>query len=99
MLALMPTMQGAKPMTVLPNLAQENETLKALIAKQQELIEALNKPKALSMKVSEKGAISIYGLGRFPITLYAGQMDRLLNHADAIRAFMKANQSLLSTKP
>jgi hypothetical protein len=100
MLALMPTMQlGANPMTVLPNLAQQNEELITRLAAMQALLDAANKPKALSMKVSEKGAISIYGLGRFPITLYAGQMDRLLNHADAIRAFMKANQSLLSTKP
>jgi len=85
-------------MAVLPNLAQELEQAKALIAKQQELIAALNKPKAISLKVSEKGAISVYGLGRFPITLYAGQMDRLLAHADTIRAFMKANQSILATK-
>jgi hypothetical protein len=85
-------------MTVLPNLAQELEAAKALIAQQQALIAALNKPKAISMKVSEKGAISIYGLGRFPITLYAGQMERLLGAADQIKAFMAANRAMLATK-
>ena len=85
-------------MTVLPNLTQELEAAKALIAKQAELIAALNKPKALSMKVSEKGAISIYGLGRFPITLYRGQMERLLDAAPTIRAFISTNSALLSVK-
>jgi len=85
-------------MTVLPNLAQENEQLRAMLAAQKELIEALNKPKALSMKVSEKGAISIYGLGRFPITLYRGQMERLISHAPQIRAFIETNVALLSVK-
>jgi hypothetical protein len=56
-------------------------------------------PKAISYKVSGKGAISIYGLGRFPVTLYKGQFDRLDQEWDAIRAFRKANDHLLSTKP
>jgi len=52
----------------------------------------------LSMKVSEKGAISLYGLGRFPVTLYSTQMERLLDAGDDIRAFMKANAKLLAAK-
>ena len=52
----------------------------------------------LTLKVSEKGAVSCYGLGRFPVTLYAGQWDRLLSEADQISAFIKANASLLSVK-
>ena len=52
----------------------------------------------LTLKVSEKGAVSCYGLGRFPVTLYAGQWDRLLSEADQINAFIKANTSLLSVK-
>ena len=63
------------------------------------LLAAASKPKALSMKVSEKGAISIYGLGRFPITLYRGQMERLISHAPTITAFIQANSALLSVKP
>ena len=62
------------------------------------MLQAANAPKALSMKVSEKGALSIYGLGRFPVTLYAGQWERLLGAADQIKAFMTANASLLATK-
>ena len=55
-------------------------------------------PKALTLKVSEKGAISVYGLGRFPITLYRGQMERLLAHAPTIQAFIASNASLLAVK-
>lgn len=84
--------------TILPNLAQENAALLAQIAAMQEQLAAANKPKAITMKVSEKGAISLYGLGRFPITLYRGQMERLLDHAPAIRAFIETNAALLSVK-
>jgi hypothetical protein len=52
----------------------------------------------LSLKVSDKGALSVYSLGRFPVTLYAGQWERLLSEADTIRAFAKANAALLATK-
>lgn len=52
----------------------------------------------LSCKVSEKGAVSIYGMGRWPVTLYAGQMERLLDHADAIRKFMKEHHGELARK-
>lgn len=62
------------------------------------LLQAASAPKALTMKVSEKGALSIYGLGRFPVTLYAGQWERLLGAADQIKAFMTANAALLATK-
>lgn len=85
-------------MALLPNLQQENEALKAKLAQMAEALAAANKPKALTMKVSEKGAISIYGLGRFPITLYRGQMERLLAHATAISAFIATNSALLATK-
>ena len=85
-------------MTILPNLAKENEALKQKLADMQALLAAASKPKALTLKVSEKGAISTYGLGRFPITLYRGQMERLLDHAVVIRAFIETNQGLLATK-
>lgn len=55
-------------------------------------------PKRLTLKVSEKGAVSLYGMGRFPVTLYGTQWERLLNEADTIRAFLVANASLLATK-
>lgn len=52
----------------------------------------------ITLKVSEKGAVSVYGLGRFPCTLYSAQMLRLLDKADDIRAFIKANEKKLATK-
>jgi len=51
-----------------------------------------------SLKVSEKGGVSVYGLGRFPVTLYKEQWTKLLDMADEIRAFIKDNESKLKTK-
>jgi hypothetical protein len=50
------------------------------------------------MKVSEKGAVSIYGMGRFPVTLYKEQWLKLLDMAPEIRAFIAANEAQLKTK-
>jgi hypothetical protein len=50
------------------------------------------------MKVSEKGGVSVYGLGRFPVTLYQEQWNKLLEHAEEIRAFINANESQLKKK-
>jgi hypothetical protein len=52
----------------------------------------------LTMKVSEKGAVSVYGMGRFPVTLYKEQWLKLLGMSDDIRAFIKANEGQLKTK-
>lgn len=62
--------------------------------------EALKKgsAKGLSMKVSEKGALSVYGMGRFPVTLYKEQWLKLLNISDDIRSFITAHQGELKTK-
>ena len=89
---------GAKPMTILPNLAQQNELLKAQIAEMQAQLAQANQPKRLTMKVSEKGALSIYGLGRFPVTLYRGQWERLATAMPDIKVFMSQNAALLATK-
>ena len=48
--------------------------------------------------MSEKGAVSVYGLGRFPVTLYVEQWDALLSHASELREFIEANKSKLKTK-
>jgi hypothetical protein len=53
----------------------------------------------ISLKVSEKGGVSVYGLGRFPVTLYKEQWTRLLDMADEIRAFLKAHDAELKEKP
>jgi hypothetical protein len=52
----------------------------------------------ISMKVSEKGAVSIYGMGRFPVTLYKEQWLKLLDMESEIRAFIAANDARLKTK-
>jgi hypothetical protein len=64
----------------------ENESLKA------------RGSRAVSIKVSEKGGVSIYGLGRFPVTLYQEQWLKLLEMADEIRAFIKENEGRLKKK-
>jgi hypothetical protein len=51
-----------------------------------------------SLKVSEKGGLSVYGLGRFPVTLYKEQWIKLLALADDIQAFIKENEGKLKTK-
>jgi hypothetical protein len=53
---------------------------------------------AIRMKVSEKGAVSVYGMGRFPVTLYKEQWLKLLDMATEIRAFIAANESQLKAK-
>ena len=52
----------------------------------------------ITMKVSEKGGLSVYGMGRFPITLYKEQWLKLLDMSDAIRAFIAANEATLRVK-
>ena len=56
-------------------------------------------PRGVSLKVSEKGGVSVYGLGRFPVTLYKEQWTKLLDMAEEIRAFIKAHDNELKAKP
>ena len=75
--------------------------LELLRAKNAELTEKLTKPASrgqMSLKVSEKGGLSVYGLGRFPVTLYREQWDKLLGMAEEIREFIKANDQALKKK-
>lgn len=53
---------------------------------------------SVSLKVSEKGAVSVYGLGRFPVTLYKEQWEKLLNMSAEIKEFIADNASKLKTK-
>jgi hypothetical protein len=53
---------------------------------------------ALEFRVSEKGGVSVYGLGRFPVTLYFEQWTRLLDQADQLRAFLQENKAKLKLK-
>lgn len=81
------------------------------MASEQELIEQLEKLKAeneslkkassgppVSIKVSEKGAVSVYGLGRFPVTLYQEQWTKLLGMSDRIKTFIEENKDRLKVK-
>ncbi len=70
----------------LEKLRAENESLKRTSSR------------GLSLRVSEKGALSVYGLGRFPVTLYREQWTRLLDMAGDIRTFIDANQDRLKSK-
>jgi hypothetical protein len=78
----------------------DNDSLKIELEKLRAENEALKKGAArgLSMKVSEKGAVSVYGLGRFPVTLYKEQWHKLLEMATDIKSFIQANDSRLKTK-
>ena len=53
---------------------------------------------AVTLRVSEKGAVSVYGLGRFPVTLYQEQWEKLLAHAEEIRQFIETNRDRLKRK-
>ncbi len=68
-------------------LKAENERLKAQRASR------------VSLKVSQKGGVSLYGLGRFPVTLYKEQWAKLLDMADEIRAFIREHDAELKAKP
>jgi hypothetical protein len=71
------------------------EELKAKVAE----LEA-NPPRSnvMNFKVSDKGGVSVYGLGRFPVTLYYGQWIRLLDRAQDLREFLEVNKSKLKLK-
>ena len=77
-----------------------DEDLRAELARLQKENAALKQGAArgVSMKVSEKGGLSIYGLGRFPVTLYKEQWTKLLDMADEIRTFIAANEGRLTSK-
>jgi len=70
----------------LERLRAENERLKRTASR------------GITLKVSEKGALSVYGLGRFPVTLYKEQWTKLLDMAEEIRAFIRDNDTRLKAK-
>ncbi len=76
------------------------EQLKAELERLRAENDALKKTSArgLSLKVSQKGALSVYGLGRFPVTLYKEQWEKLLGMADEIKEFLEANAAALKVK-
>lgn len=79
-------MTEAEMKAELERLQKENESLKARTSK------------GISLKVSEKGGVSVYGMGRFPITLYKEQWIKLLDMSDDLRRFIEENSSKLKSK-
>ena len=77
----------------LATLQEQIATLKAELKEKKK-----NTPRALSMKVSQKGALSVYGLGRFPVTLYPTQFTRLLSIKEEIETFIEDNKDSFSYK-
>ena len=76
-----------------------DEALKAEIERLRAENEALKRPRGqMSLKVSEKGGLSVYGLGRFPVTLYREQWERLLGMAGEIRQFIQEHDRELKKK-
>lgn len=73
----------------LARLRAENESLKIAFAKRQQTLTCI---------VSPKGALSVYGMGRFPVTLYADQWVKVLNASDSIKEFLVANQDKFVSK-
>ena len=76
------------------NLKSELERLKAENARLKS-----ERGRTVSLKVSGKGGVSVYGLGRFPVTLYKEQWTKLLGMTDEIRAFIKEHDAELKAKP
>ena len=74
------------------------EELKAKLAQLEKEVETKKRSGDLIFKVGEKGGVSVYGLGRFPVTLYYEQWMRLLGAVDELRAFIEENKSKLKTK-
>ena len=68
-------------------LKAENDALKA------------SKTGGPSCKITDKGGVSFYGIGRFPVTLYKDQWIKLINHIEMVKTFLKDNDSKLSVKP
>ena len=79
-------MVDESPEAELARLRAENEALKNRARK------------GINLKVSDKGGVSVYGLGRFPVTLYKEQWLKLLDMTDEIRAFIRENDARLKTK-
>lgn len=83
-----PTMSTTQMQHMIQQLMEQNAALQA----------KANVVRRITLKVSEKGGLSVYGLGRFPVTLYKEQWERLLGEADNIRQFMADNDATLKNK-
>ena len=78
-------------------LQEEISTLSVLKLENEKL--KSQRGRSVSLRVSEKGGVSVYGLGRFPVTLYKEQWTKLLAMTEEIRAFLKEHDAELKAKP
>jgi hypothetical protein len=74
------------------------EELKARLSQLEKQVETRKKSGTIEFRVGEKGGVSVYGLGRFPVTLYYEQWNRLLGAAEDLKTFMEENKSRLKLK-
>ena len=74
------------------------EELKARLSDLEKQVETKKRGGAMEFRVSEKGGVSVYGLGRFPVTLYYEQWIKLLDAVPDLKAFIEENKSKLKTK-
>lgn len=89
---------GYRPNGQIDETAQLRAQLQAMMEENARLKATQSKPRAITWKVSEKGAISIYGLGRFPFTFYKSQWDKLYPVVNEIEEFRQANDASLTSK-
>jgi ribosome-interacting GTPase 1 len=74
------------------------DELKARLAELEKQVDTKKRSGAMEFRVSEKGGVSVYGLGRFPVTLYYEQWKRLLDAAEELKTFIEDNKSKLKLK-
>lgn len=74
------------------------DELARLRAENEKLKKQAKAPKDITFKVSQKGAVSVYGMGRFPVTLYKEQWEKLLGRKEDLLEFIKDNEADLKTK-
>ena len=86
---------------ILPDLSADARIakLEAALAAATAALAASSAPKALTLKVSEKGALSLYGMGQWPVTLYKSQWLRLIDMVPTISEFIATHQAVLAEKP
>ena len=74
------------------------DELKARLAELEKQVDTKKRSGTIEFRVSEKGGVSVYGLGRFPVTLYYEQWRRLLEVAESLKAFLEENKGKLKLK-
>jgi hypothetical protein len=95
--AVVSLQSGEMAMTIHQDLTS-NQTLLAKIQELEAKLAAAKKAPSLGLKVTDKGGVSMYGLGKWPVTLYASQWTKLLGKAEDIKAFLEANKAQLAVK-